>query len=131
MGEWATGRFWAEQRFCCTLALGALFLRFPGPSSPSLERVFALRAAHKAIAVSPFRPLAALAYALAALDTINSAFGLYRLMAADWVLPSGLLGCYEKPKSSSGTKPVPSDRQTPMAAISLDSRANSTRRRRK
>jgi hypothetical protein len=75
--------------------------------------------------------LAALAYRLAALDTINSAFGLYRLMAAGWVLPSGLLRYYEKQKSSSGTKSVPSFRQTPMAAISLDSRTNSTRRRRK
>jgi hypothetical protein len=83
------------------------------------------------LAKRPLGPLAALAYRLAALDTINSAFGLYRLMAAGWVLPSRLLRCDEKQKSSSGTKSVPSYRQTPMAAISLDSRANSTRWRRK
>jgi hypothetical protein len=47
------------------------------------------------------------------------------------VLRSGLPRSYEKQKSSSGTKSVPSFRQTPMAAISLDSCPSSPGRRRK
>ena len=73
-------------------------------------------------------PTHALARLLGALDTRNSAFAPYRLMAAARVLRSGLLRCYEKHKKSSGTESVPSFGQTPMAALSVDSFTNSTRR---
>jgi hypothetical protein len=53
------------------------------------------------------------------------------LMASAWVLRSGPIRCYEKQKSSSGTKSIPSFRQTPVAAISLDSGTNSPGRSRK
>jgi hypothetical protein len=70
----------------------------------------------------------ALTRLLSALDIHNSAFAPYRLMARGWVLGSGLARCYEKQKTSSGTKSVSSFGQTAMAALSLDPCSDSTRR---